>query len=213
LNVSSKYILMQSLLQAQLNADRMKELNGSSDKTDLQFDNLLNQVLLNELDFSNQSSLGIQDMQDLLSKSPGLYNTSIPPVFQEYSTSLNSSDFQDIIQEMAVKYGVPVKLIQSVIRAESNFNPNAVSSVGATGLMQLMPKTAQSLGVENPFNPRENIEGGVKYLRQMLDKYQDIPTAIAAYNAGPGNVDRYGGIPPFKETQSYITKILEFMNA
>ncbi|WP_132767063.1 lytic transglycosylase domain-containing protein [Tepidibacillus fermentans] len=200
---------MQSLLQAQLNAKRMKELNGSSiDQTESLFDDLFNQALLKELESPEQ---GIQDIQELSNLSAGFFNTSIPPVFQDESST--SGDFQDIIQEMAGKYGVPVKLVQSVIRAESNFNANAVSKAGAIGLMQLMPRTAQSLGVQDPFNPRENIEGGVKYLRQMLDKYQDIPTALAAYNAGPGNVERYNGIPPFKETQNYVQKVLGYMNA
>lgn len=113
-----------------------------------------------------------------------------------------------IIDEMANKYGVPASLITKVIETESNFDVKAVSPSGAMGLMQLMPKTAEGLGVKDAFNPRDNIEGGVKYLSQMLKRYGNVSLALAAYNAGPGNVDKYGGIPPFKETQNYVRKIL-----
>ncbi|QPC46083.1 lytic transglycosylase domain-containing protein [Mangrovibacillus cuniculi] len=117
-------------------------------------------------------------------------------------------DVKEIIHAASQKYNVPVRLIEAVIKQESGFRKDAVSSAGASGYMQLMPATAKYLGVTDIFNAEQNIMGGTKYLRQMLDKFgQNIELALAAYNAGPGNVDKYNGIPPFKETTNYVKKV------
>lgn len=116
---------------------------------------------------------------------------------------------EDSIASAAEKYGIPPSFLRSVVKAESNFDPHAVSRAGAKGLMQLMPETARELGVEDPFDIEQNIDGGARYLKSMLDRFKSMPLALAAYNAGPGNVEKYGQIPPFKETKSYVHKIMQ----
>jgi soluble lytic murein transglycosylase-like protein len=122
-------------------------------------------------------------------------------------------DISGIIERKAQKFAMDSDLIRSIIQVESNGNPTAVSPKGAKGLMQLMPQTAEELGVRDVFNEEENVEGGVKYLKGLLEKYKDLPTALAAYNAGPGEVDRNKGIPDFKETKDYVNKVLEMYNS
>jgi soluble lytic murein transglycosylase-like protein len=116
---------------------------------------------------------------------------------------------ESVIQPAAAKYGLDPNLVAAVIWAESSGDPNAVSKKGARGLMQLMPATARELGVDNVFDPGQNVDGGSRYLRRMLDEHDgDLSLALAAYNAGPNAVRRYGGVPPYRETRDYVGRVL-----
>ena len=138
-------------------------------------------------------------------------NTTNTPALSEEERTSFVEDIDYIIKEKADKYNLDESLIKAVIKAESGFNPNAVSKAGASGLMQLMPGTARGLGVEDIFDVEQNIEGGAKYLRGMLDRFDgDKSLALAAYNAGPNAVKRYGGIPPYQETQNYVKRVLSY---
>jgi soluble lytic murein transglycosylase-like protein len=129
--------------------------------------------------------------------------------------TLNPHEVEKLIRAAAAKHRVPEAFVKSIVRAESNFNCAAVSSRGAIGLMQLMPDTAQEFGAEDPSIPEQNIEAGTRYLRFLMDRYSKRPHSvkhvIAAYNAGPGNVDRYRGVPPFRETRNYVKRVMGYM--
>ncbi|HML86984.1 MAG TPA: lytic transglycosylase domain-containing protein [Methylomusa anaerophila] len=119
-----------------------------------------------------------------------------------------NSDIASIVHSAALKYGVNPMLALAVAKTESNLAPDAVSPAGAAGVMQLMPETASELGIQNIADPRENIDGGVRYLKQMLNIFNgDVNKAVAAYNAGPQAVKQYGGIPPYRETQEYVARV------
>lgn len=138
-------------------------------------------------------------------------NTALQEIMsaQANTTTASKSQILNVVNQVAEKHGVDEKLVQALIKQESGFNPNAKSKAGAMGLMQLMPSTAKNLGVQDPYNVVQNVEGGVKYLKSMLNKYNgNVILALAAYNAGPGAVDKYDGVPPYKETQNYVRNIL-----
>ena len=155
----------------------------------------------------NKNNMGYLQM-------PGIGQTASGQSFQsELNSRLKVPDYMEpIFKQASQTYGVSESLIKAVSKAESGFNPSVVSKAGAVGVMQLMPGTAKGLGVSDSFDPWQNIMGGAKYLRQQLDRYNgNVQLALAAYNAGPGAVDKYGGIPPYKETQNYVKKVTEYM--
>jgi soluble lytic murein transglycosylase-like protein len=128
-----------------------------------------------------------------------------------FISKLDSKQFDPIISEASKKYALEAPLIKAVIKAESDFDPNAMSHKGARGLMQIMPMNYRLLNVENPFDPHQNIDGGARYLREMMDRYNGkLNLSLAAYNAGPGAVDKYGGVPPYPETTEYIERVMKY---
>jgi len=145
----------------------------------------------------------------------GVLHFTNTPTVSQYSfymkESSSGSRLEDIIGHYAAMFALDENLVRAVIKAESDFDPRAVSSKGALGLMQLLPETAREMDVGNPLNAEENIRGGSRYLRQMLDQFQgDLTLALAAYNAGPGAVRRHGGIPPYRETRIYVDRVLKY---
>lgn len=131
------------------------------------------------------------------------------PPFRDLGIRLDYARLAAIIEEAAAETGLPAALIDAVVRTESGYRPHAVSRAGAIGLMQLMPRTARSLGVRDPFDPRQNVRGGARYLRRLFDRFGTVELALAAYNAGPARVARHRGVPPFKETRRYVRVVME----
>ena len=174
----------------------------------------------NQLNPKTETVINNQTFVDALKKSMSEKNVfriqnqtlDVPPNVRSISSTPTYTREQlgNIVSNISAKYNVDEKLVNAVIRQESGFNTKAKSKAGAMGLMQLMPATARGLGVKDPYNPVQNIEGGVKYLSNLLKKYNgNIVLALAAYNAGSGAVDKYSGVPPYKETQNYVKSILK----
>ncbi|SFK37444.1 Transglycosylase SLT domain-containing protein [Halobacillus dabanensis] len=205
MDVSKIQLMIQ--MQAMSMLRKRSDNSFSSGMQSMTFQSLLDAALAESATSNSTKNKTVE--RSIPSYMPSISSQQQADSTQAPEVSGGTPGVNQLIQKAAAYHGIDEKLVRSVVQAESNFDPDVTSHAGAQGLMQLMPSTAQGLGVMDPFDPEENLMGGTKYLKQMLDRYDgNEKLALAAYNAGPGNVDKYGGVPPFRETQNYITKIL-----
>ena len=191
-------LFLMSFLVSYSSADIFKYVdeNGVMCYTDVPFDKKADRIL-------REKSKQPHDAEETVKPQPKYVS----------NPDIQTAAYHEIIHEKASAYNVDPSLIKAVIKTESNWNSRAISRKGAMGLMQLMPSTANDLNVHNPFDPEENIEGGTKYLKYLLEKFNgDLTLAVAAYNAGPKRVEKYGYVPPITETKQYVNKVLSLYN-
>jgi len=178
---------------------RLNSFFGTKEGDNNPSDNVFGDILDNKINiqekYFNNNSLNLP-------------NTTTLPDIPEIKGA-PKGEILNLIDKYSQKYNIDKNLVKSVVKQESGFNSNAVSSAGAMGLMQLMPSTAKDLGVRNPFDAEQNIAGGTKYLKTLINKYDSVKLGLAAYNAGSGAVQKYGGVPPYKETQNYVKNIIK----
>ena len=170
-------------------------------------ENSINRVFGNENELSVENNAAAKEFKNILDEK--MAQDTPDNNIEKISFKNSRENIENLIEKYAQKNNLDPDFIKAVVKQESGFNPDAKSKCGAMGLMQLMPQTAKGLGVVDAFDPEQNIEGGVKYLKSMLNRFNNDPKlALAAYNAGPAAVQKYGDIPPYKETQNYVKNIL-----
>jgi soluble lytic murein transglycosylase-like protein len=225
--VEFESLLVQKMLQSMRSAT--ENLSGDSHEPPgrSMYQDLADAEIARSIAAGNRGGLAAQLYRQLTGRSPdpalvgavrhsrsrwpgSRQHTTIHPLAVAEDRAPSPARLRELVAKAARHHGVPEGLAEAVAAQESNWNAAAISPKGAIGVMQLMPATARALGVHNAHDPAENIEGGVRYLASLLERFNDqVPLALAAYNAGPGAVEKHGGIPPFRETRNYVTRIMD----